>query len=162
MNGENLTVSMFISVVPSQLVAKLQGGSFLTIHQTAMITLNASQSYDPDDSSDTTSVFFSWSCMEGRPDLTDISGEFPTTSASTLMSKFTTGLSGVLTAHASNFPTGTYTFRVKVYKDTRSTYTTQALSITSGYTPAIMIEYVHVSFNFSLFTFHSIFINKYT
>ncbi len=144
---------MFISVVPSQLVAKLQGGSFLTIHQTAMITLNASQSYDPDDPSGNTSVSFNWSCMEGRPALMDISEEFPTTSASTLMSKFTTGLPGVLTVHASNFPTGTYTFRVKVYKDTRSTYATQAFSITGGYTPPIMIEYVHISFNLSLFAF---------
>ena len=60
-NGEKYPFKTFIRVVSSPLVAYLSGGSFRQVDSNlTQLTLNASQSFDPDDKD--TKLNFKWQC----------------------------------------------------------------------------------------------------
>ncbi len=140
----SLSVSMFIYVIHSELVANIYGGTTRTVTHGSEVSLDAvTLSHDPDISQSSNTFTFSWSYMAGVPDLNeDGQLHFISDTVPSLAFVYTHSRGALLIDTSSLSRGASYTFRVKVEKDTRASFYDQTLLVINDNVPDIKLLYV--------------------
>ncbi len=125
----------------SSLTAFIKGGSEVSIGHGSTITLDgATGSSDPDFSGTgtDTNLKFSWSCMSGKVNMNmnilNVN-HFDSSSCPDALNYIYTHTAGTLEIDTSVLAIGSYTFRMVLEKDVRSSHNDQVVQVMSGHIP---------------------------
>ena len=135
------SATAYIQITRSELVAMIDGGTFISYGENKNVTLDAaSRSYDPDNVGNLTGLIFTWSCLEGadtsaytRKDI------FPEDGCTNVTFLYET-TDAIVVFNAAQLGPGEYTIRLMMSDgDNRTAFYDQVIEILPGFVPDLRI-----------------------